>query len=163
MKAAKTLVMILLVAMLATPALATEKISLVIGKNLKVGMSIHDVIALLGIPQKIQVIRGTEPLTDSVAIKYREHGVVIHSMHDKTLVEQIEILPAFKGTFAEGIKIGAKFPEMIDKYGMPDTLSSDVARYPDRGLYFVLQNEKVVSAKVFKKNSKILALRMINK
>ena len=41
----------------------------VVGKNLKVGMTLDRAIALLGVPIKITVKRGTEPSLDSIAIK----------------------------------------------------------------------------------------------
>jgi hypothetical protein len=137
--------------------------SLVIGKNLKVGMSVNEAIKLLGIPGKIDAIRGTEPTNDSISIRYDNHGVIIHAMTGKGSIDHIELLHSFKGTLAAGIKIGSKFPDMIGKYGMPETLTAEVARYPHRGLYFTMSNEKVVSAKIFSRNSKILALKMIDK
>jgi hypothetical protein len=140
-----------------------EGSSLIIGKNLKVGMSVNEAIKLLGIPGKIDVIRGTEPTNDSISIRYDNHGVVIHAMTGKGAIEHIELLHSFKGSLATGIKIGSKFPDMIGKYGMPDTLTAEVARYPNRGLYFTMSNEKVVAAKVFTQNSKLLALKMVNK
>ncbi len=163
MKLAKAFVMACLIALLAGPALAEEEISLVIGKNLKVGMPLNEVIALLGIPNSMAVNRGTEPLRDSVSIRYPKHGVVVHTLNKKTTVEQIEVLPTFKGTFAEGVKIGAKFNDLIEKYGMPESLNAQVARYPQQGLYFMMEREVLVSAKVFSKNSKILDHQLINR
>ena len=46
----------------------------VVGKNLKVGMTLDKAINLLGVPIKITVKRGTEPNLDSIAIKYAYHG-----------------------------------------------------------------------------------------
>ena len=163
MKVAKTLILIVMVCLFANPALAEEKVSLVIGKNLKVGMPMQEVIGLLGIPNKFMVNRGTEPLTDSVAIEYPMHGVVIHTLNKMTTVEQIEVLPDFKGAFAEGISIGAKFNDLIDKYGTPKSLNAQMARYPDQGMYFQLEKDKLISARVFQKNSKIMDLQLINR
>jgi hypothetical protein len=157
------LIAALLVGFMGTTVFAQELAPLVIGKDLKVGMPLENVIAKLGIPRNIIVNRGTEPQSDSIAIEYEQHGIVIHAMSRKGSVEEIEVLPNFKGTFAEGIKLGAKFTDLIGKYGMPHTLSSKVARYPETGMYFVLEKEVLVSAKVFARNSKILDLQMINK
>ena len=162
-KSAKSFVIIFILVLLAGPAWAEGGKSLVIGKNLKVGMSITKAIELLGTPGKINVNRGTEPTNDSISIRYDNHGVIIHAMAGKSAIEYIELMNSFKGTFTEGIKIGSKFPDMIGKYGMPETLTAKIARYPQRGLYFTMANEKVVSAKVFTHNSKLLALKMINK
>ena len=141
---------------------SNEKEPLVIGKNLRVGMSVDAVIALMGIPGKFTVNRGTEPLTDTVVIEYPNHGVVIHTMNKKSTVDAIEVLPSFRGSFAEGIKIGAKFNDLIEKYGVPKSMTAQVARYPERGMFFQLEKEVLVSAKIFVKNSQILDLQLIN-
>lgn len=162
-KLAKSFAIILILVLFAGTAWAEGGSSLVIGKNLKVGMSVNEAIKLLGIPGKIDANRGTEPTNDSISIRYNNHGLIIHAMTGNGSIDHIELMPSFKGTFAEGIKIGSKFPDMIGKYGMPETLTAEVARYPHRGLYFTMSNEKVVSAKVFQRNSKLLALKMIDK
>lgn len=163
MKAVKKFVVVLVVCFLASSAMADEKAALVIGKNLKVGMQVNQVIALLGIPDKFTVSRGTEPLTDSVVIEYLNQGLVIHSMNKSTVVDEIEILPSFKGSFTKGVKIGAKFNDLVAKYGVPKTMNAQIARYPDQGMFFQLEKESLVSAKVFKMNSKILDLQLINR
>ena len=157
----KTLVMVLVVCFLAGPALAKDKGPLVIGKNLRVGMSIDKVIALMGIPGKFIVNRGTEPLTDTVVIEYLNHGVVIHAMNKKSTVDAIEVLPSFKGSFAEGVKIGAKFNDLIAKYGVPKSMNAQIARYPERGMFFQLEKDVLVSAKIFTKNCQMLDLQLI--
>jgi len=162
-KAVKSFVVVLVICFLASSAMADEKAALVIGKNLKVGMPVNQVIALLGIPDKFTVSRGTEPLTDSVAIEYLDQGLVIHAMNKATLVDEIEILPSFKGSFTKGVKIGAKFNDLVAKYGVPKTMNAQIARYPDQGMFFQLEKEALISAKVFKKNSRILDLQLINR
>jgi hypothetical protein len=129
----------------------------VVGKNLKVGMTLDKAITLLGVPTKINVKRGTEPSLDSIAIKYVLHGVVIHTLNGKQKVEAIELLPAFKGQFANGIKMGNKVPKLIEKYGVPQSMSDSLARYPDKGMYFSLKKNMLVSTWIFLKNSKILS------
>ncbi len=129
----------------------------VVGKNLKVGMTLDQAITLLGVPKKIEVERGTEPSLDSLSIKYVNHGVVIHTLNGKQKVEAIELLPAFKGQFANGIKMGDKVPTLIKKYGVPQSMSASLARYPDKGLYFSLKENVLVSTWIFVKNSKIFS------
>ncbi len=163
MKAVKLFLAVLVVCFLTGSAVAGEKTALVIGKNLKVGMQVNQVIALMGIPGKFTVNRGTEPLTDSVAIEYLDQGVVVHTVNKSELVDEIEILPSFKGTFEKGVKIGAKFNDLVAKYGVPKTMNAQIARYPEQGMFFQLQKESLVSAKVFRKNSKILDLQLINR
>ena len=89
------------------PAKAKKKKpeGLVIGKNLKVGMPLKDAIKLLGIPGSIDIQRGTESKLDSISIEYANHGIVLHSLNGKRKIEVLEILPQFKGRFAEGIKL----------------------------------------------------------
>ena len=130
---------------------------LVVGKNLKVGMTLDKAITLLGIPIKITVKRGTEPSLDSIAIKYVSHGVVIHTLNGKQKVEAIELLPTFKGQFANGIKMGNKVPKLIEKYGVPQSMSDSLARYPNKGIYFSIKKNMLVSTWIFLKNSKILS------
>jgi hypothetical protein len=130
---------------------------LVVGKNLKVGMNLDKAINLLGVPIKITVKRGTEPSLDSIAIKYVTHGVVIHTLNGKKKVEAIELLPTFKGQFANGIKMGNKIPKLIEKYGVPQSMNDSLARYPDKGMYFSLKKNMLASTWIFLKNSKILS------
>ena len=129
----------------------------VVGKNIKVGMTLDKAIALLGIPKNINVKRGTEPSLDSSSIKYVTHGVVIHTLNGKKKVEAIELLPNFKGQFANGLKMGDKVPTLIKKYGVPQSMSASLARYPNKGLYFSLKENVLVSTWIFVKNSKILS------
>lgn len=129
----------------------------VVGKNLKVGMTLDKAITLLGVPKKANVKRGTEPSLDSISLEYAKHGVVIHTLNGKQKVEAIELLPAFKGQFANGIKMGDKVPTLIEKNGVPQSMSDNLARYPDKGLYFSLKNNVLVSSWIFVKNSKILS------
>ncbi len=129
----------------------------VIGKNLKAGMNLDKAVTLLGVPLKINVKRGTEPSLDSISIEYARHGVVIHAINGKQKVEAIELLPVFKGQFENGTKIGDNVSALIEKYGVPKTMDASLARYPDKGLYFSLKENSLVSARIFVKNSKILS------
>jgi hypothetical protein len=141
------------------PAKNTKKKpeGLVIGKNLKVGMPLSEAIKLLGIPGTIKIKRGTESKLDSISIEYANHGIVLHSLNGKRKIEVLEILPQFKGSFAEGIKIGEKFTVLIEKYGVPQSMNASLAKYPEKGMYFSLKENVLVAAHVFAKNSKILS------
>lgn len=142
----------------AVPAKAEKKKpqGLVIGKNLKVGMSLEEAIKLLGVPRSIKVKRGTESTLDSASIEYANHGIVIHFLNNKKRVEALEVLPQFKGRFADGVKMGEKVVAMIDKYGVPQSMDDSLAKYPERGMYFSLKANVLVAAHVFAKNSKLL-------
>ena len=141
------------------PAKAKKKKpeGLVIGKNLKVTMPLAEAITLLGIPGSISINRGTESKLDSISIEYANHGIVLHSLNGKRKIEVLEILPQFKGSFAEGIKIGEKFTVLIEKYGVPQSMNASLAKYPEKGMYFSLKENVLVAAHVFAKNSKILS------
>ena len=93
-----------------------------VGKNLKVGMTLDQAITLLGIPKKINFKRGTGLILDSTSIEYAAHGVMIHTLSGKPNVEAIELFPTFKGQFANGIKMGDKVLTLIEKYGVPQSL-----------------------------------------
>ena len=130
---------------------------LVIGKNLKVGMSLEEAIKLLGTPRSIKVKRGTESILDSISIEYASKGIVIHFLNGKSKIEALEVRPQFVGRFAEGVKMGAKVAAMIDKYGVPQSMNESLARYPEKGLYFSLKENVLIAAHVFNKNSKLLS------
>ena len=93
-----------------------------VGKNLKVGMTLDQAITLLGVPKKINVQWGTGLSLDSTSIEYVTHGVMIHTLSGKPNVEAIELFPTFKGQFANGIKMGDKVSTLIEKYGVPQSL-----------------------------------------
>ncbi len=141
------------------PAQAEKKKpeGLIIGKNLKVGMPLVDAIKLLGIPASFEIKRGTESKLDSISIDYKNHGIVLHSLNGKKQVEALEILPQFTGSFAEGVKLGEKFTVLIDKYGVPQSMSASLAKYPEKGMYFSLRDNMLVAAHIFAKDSKILS------
>lgn len=167
MNAFKLFAALLCAVFLAQPSWAEEKkeqkgpTPIVIGKSLKVGMPLEKAISLLGVPKTINIRRGTEPETDSLSIEYPEHGIVIHALTRKTAIEEIEVLHTFKGRFADGLKIGSKFPGLMEKYGMPQSVKSHIARYPKIGMYFFLKNDTLVSVKVFAKNSKLFDYKML--
>jgi len=77
------------------------------------------------------------------------------------IVEAIEILPTFKGSFDTGFKRGDPFSMMVAKYGAPESLSSQIARYPSIGMYFLMSNNKLLSAKLFAKGTKLLEHKMV--
>jgi hypothetical protein len=130
---------------------------LVIGKNLKVGMPLQEAIKLLGIPGSINTKRGTESKLDTVSIAYANHGIVLHALNGKKKIEAMEIMPQFKGSFAAGIKMGVKVTVLIEKYGVPQSMNTSMAKYPEKGMYFSLKENMLVAAHVFAKNSKILS------
>ena len=155
--------MIFLVLCLSGSAMAQEG-ELVIGKDVKTGITLKDAFTKLGIPDSIQIIRGTDALTDSLMIAYPEKGLTIYVLGGKTMVEGIELAPSFKGSFVSGIRLGDGFNKVVGKYGVPQSLTENVLRYPAEGLYFLINksDKKLLSAKVFSKNSKLLEQRLAN-
>ncbi len=134
-----------------------EPEGLVIGKNLKIGMSLEEAIKLLGTPRAIKVKRGTESTLDSLSIDYASHGIVIHFLNGKGKIEALEVRPQFQGRFTEGVKMGAKVSTMIDKYGVPQSMTESLAKYPGKGMYFALKENILIAAHIFDKNSKLLS------
>ena len=124
---------------------------IVIGKNLKVGMSLQKVIKILGTPKSLKVKRGIEPKLDSMSIEYLDHGITIHVLNGKRRIETMEVSQKFKGEFAKGIKIGEKVSVLIDKLGVPQSIDPSIARYPEKGIHFTLKKNSLIGAHVFKK------------
>lgn len=158
MRAGKIILVIIMVLGLATPALAQE---LVIGGNLKTGMQLKQALKTLGYPDSFVVKRGPSSMTDHIEMSYAGVGVIIRVMSKGKIVQAIEINPTFKGTFDTGIKVGSPFTEIVAKYGTPETLSSQIVRYPSKGIYFLMSNSKLLSAKLFIKDSKLLEHKMV--
>lgn len=162
MKFKTSLFIILFVCCSAIPVKAQNGSDLVIGENLKVGMSLVDAFKLLGLPESIQVKRGTDSRFDSVAIEYKEYALTIHALTDGKSIEGIELAAKFAGRFKSGIKIGDNFETLVEKYGIPESLTSSIVSYPRQNLFFMLDGKKIVAAKNFKKNSKLLGNRLVS-
>jgi len=138
-----------------------KKEEIVIGKTLKTGMSLESALSTLGIPRSIRINRGTEPERDSISVEYLNHGLRIHALTQNSTIEELEVLPEFKGKFVEGAKIGSKFPELIESFGIPESKDSSIAKYPHRGMYIFLKNDTMISVKLFAKNSKLLDHKLL--
>lgn len=170
----KTMFWVLLMSLAASVAIAEEKSTvpgatlapgqIVIGKNLSPGMALNNTIVLLGIPDKIKVIRGTSADRDSIEITYAKFGLVVRAMSGGSKIEGIEVWPSFKGTFKSesGIKLGVKYEMLIGEYGLPTSLTSQMMRYPKRGLYFQLNNDRLLSAKTYANGTKLLDAHLMN-
>ena len=138
-----------------------KKEAIVIGKTLTTGMSLESALSTLGIPRSIRINRGTEPERDSISVEYLNHGLRIHALTQNSTIEELEVLPEFKGKFVEGAKIGSKFPELIESFGIPESKDSSIAKYPHRGMYIFLKNDTMISVKLFAKNSKLLDHKLL--
>ena len=132
----------------------------VVGGNLKVGMALSEAFKILGTPKSVNVIRGSNPSADSISMEYIDQGVILHVLTNKPKIEALELLQNFKGEFLEGIIIGSKIEDLIKAFGIPKSMESFIARYPQKGIYFSLDNKAIVSAQVFSRNSKILHSRL---
>ena len=51
---------------------------------------------------------------------------------------------------------------LIGEYGLPKTLTALVMRYPERNLYFQLNNERLLSAKTYATGSKLMDANLMN-
>ena len=132
----------------------------VVGGNLKVGMALSEAFKILGTPKSVNVVRGSNPSVDSISMEYIDQGVILHVLTNKPKIEALELLQNFKGEFLEGVNIGSKIEDLIKAFGIPKSMESFIARYPQKGIYFSLDNKAVVSAQVFSRNSKILHSRL---
>jgi hypothetical protein len=165
---------VLLMSLMASVAIAQEKPAapstalapgqVVIGGNVKPGMPLNSAIVALGIPEKVKVIRGTSADRDSIEITYARYGLVMRAISGGSKVEAIEVGPTFKGTFHSdsGIKLGVKYEMLIGEYGLPTSLTSQVMRYPKRGLYFQLNNDRLLSAKTYAAGTKLMDANLMN-
>jgi len=138
-----------------------KKEGMVIGKNLAVGMPLEKAYKMLGLPKVMVVKRGLAPETDSVFISYKEAGIRIHSLTGKGIIEEIEALPTYKGSFDKGLKLGDSINKLISLYGVPQEFNDKIARYPKKGIFFFLKGELLVSAKWFVKGTKIFDRELI--
>ena len=134
---------------------------IVIGRTLMAGMPLKAAVRLLGIPKSITINRGSELEIDSICIVYLNHGLKVHALTNKTTVEELEVLPTFKGEFSAGIKIGSKFSSIIKAFGMPASKEANIVKYPEIRMYLFLRKDTLISAKLFDKNSKILDYKLI--
>ena len=134
---------------------------IVIGRTLMAGMPLKAAVRLLGIPKSITINRGSEQEIDSICIVYLNHGLKVHALTNKTTVEELEVLPTFKGEFSAGIKIGSKFSSIIKTFGMPASKEANIVKYPKIRMYLFLRKDTLISAKLFDKNSKILDYKLI--
>ena len=134
---------------------------IVIGRTLMAGMPLNAAVRLLGIPKSITINRGSEQEIDSICIVYLNHGLKVHALTNKTTVEELEVLPTFKGEFSAGIKIGSKFSSIIKVFGMPASKEANIVKYPKIRMYLFLRKDTLISAKLFDKNSKILDYKLI--
>ena len=171
MRTGKTLIGVLLMCVVASGAFAADEKKLalapgqiVIGENVSPGMPLKQAIEVLGVPDKVKVVRGASQDRDSIEITYAQHGLVIRAMSSGTQIEGIEIGPTFKGTFKSesGIKLGVKYEMVIGEYGLPASLTSQVMRYPKKGLYFQLNNERLLSAKTYANGTKLMDANLMN-
>lgn len=160
MRAGKIILIVIMVFGFAAPAWA-QKLNIGPKGNLKAGMQLKDAFKVLGgFPKSVVVKRGASSTYDHIEMDYPALGILIRAMSGGSIVEAIEIQPTFKGKLDTGIKLGDPFNNILAKYGPPVTLSSQIARYPDKGLYFLMSNNILLSAKVFVKDSKLLEYRL---
>lgn len=161
MRAGKIVLVVIMVLGLVTPALAQELGIAGIKGNLKPGMPLKAALNSLGYPDSFIVKRGPSATTDHIEMGYASLGIILRAMSKGKIVEAIEVQPTFKGTFDKQIKLGSPFTAIIAKYGTPESLSSQIVRYPNRGMYFLMSNSKLLSAKMFVKDSKLLEHKMV--
>ncbi len=140
---------------------ATAEPNLVLGENIKIGMSLNEVFELLGPPDTLLTNRGTAKDSDSIALKYSGVGLLLHVISGTNKIEVVEALKNFKGKFSSGLTLGSEYKKLFEIHGLPKSLNSNVASYLDLGMQFVIVNDRIFSATFFDKNSKHLLVRQI--
>ncbi|MDH5789768.1 MAG: hypothetical protein OEZ27_04170, partial [Nitrospinota bacterium] len=95
---------------------------------------------------------------------YARYGLIVRAMSGGSNIEGIEVGPTFKGTFKSenDIKLGVKYEMLIGEYGLPASLTAQVMRYPKRGLYFQLNNDRLLSAKTYASGTKLMDAYLMN-
>ena len=96
MRTGKTMFWVLFMSLIASVAGAQEKSTvpgatlapgqIVIGENLSPGMPLNNTIVLLGVPDKIKVVRGTSEDRDSIEITYANYGLVVRAMSGGSII-----------------------------------------------------------------------------
>jgi len=140
---------------------STAEPNLVLGENIKVGMNLKEVFKLLGPPDTLLTNRGTGKDSDSITLKYAGAGLLLHVISGTNKIEVVEALKEFKGKLASGLTLGSDYKTLFETYGLPKSFSSNIAKYPDLGMQFVIINERVFSSTLFNKTSKHLLVRQI--
>ena len=135
----------------------------VIGETLKTGMQLNEALTLLGTPNSVKVNRGTEIKMDSISINYPNQGIRVLTLTKKNTIEEIEVLPEFKGSLPNGIKIGSRFSDLVKTYGIPTFKDSSIIKYPEMGMFLFLKDNALLSAKLFHKNSNLLEYKLLNR
>ena len=125
---------------------------IIIGQNLTAGTTLEQAIRILGFPKSIAVERGGRPEQDRTAVEYADHGIIIYVLNDKKIIESIDVLKEFKGEFFNGVKMGEKIRVLIKEWGLPHSMNSSIAHYPEKGIYFDIKDKVLVSAHVFHSN-----------
>ena len=150
---------VIMVFSLATPAMAQK---LVIGPkgNINTGMQLKAAFKIMGYPDAFIVRRGPSSTFDHIEMPYSSLGIVIRAMSKGKIIEAIDVQPTFKGSFDTGFKRGDPFTTLVAKYGTPESLSSQIARYPAKGMYFLMSDNNLLSAKLFAKGTKLLEHKM---
>jgi hypothetical protein len=87
--------------------------------------------------------------------------LLLHVISGTNKIEVIEVLKGFKGNLRPGLTLGSEYKKLFETYGLPKSFSSNIARYPDPGMQFVIINERIFSTTLFNKTSKHLLVRQI--
>ena len=129
-------------------AAAVENTQIIIGENLKPGMTLKDAMQLLGTPDTITVSKN-----GTVLMPYNTLGLSIEAMSGGTTIEAIHVQPAFKGQFASGIEIGTDFQKILSVYNQPDIKTKEIIEYSGPTRIFKIQQGKLTGADFYSMNS----------
>lgn len=128
------------------PAAEKQVGMIVIGENLKIGTPLNEVMGLLGMPGDM---RSTGTGADKMRwMDYPKQGLFIGARPGATAVDALEIGPEFTGRFASGPQIGDHYQTLLTAHGMPAKLTPESVQYPDKGLEYLLRDEKIATVRM---------------
>ncbi len=98
----------------------------------------------------------------TISCAHDVNGLQIHALSNKSTVEELEMLPSFKGELSKGIKIGPKFSSIIEIFGMSTFMDSNIIKYPRMRMYLFFRKDTLICAKLFDKNSEFINYKLIS-
>jgi Mg-chelatase subunit ChlD len=117
---------------------------IIIGTNIRLGMSLPEAARLLGFPDGSRAADGAAG--DKVWMTYPRLGLSIGATRGGMTLEAIVVRENFAGQFANGLRIGDPWSEVVARYGMPVSHSPERLAYPTKGIAFHLRDHRIVAA-----------------
>jgi hypothetical protein len=121
-----------------------QRSSIIVGENVKVGMTLHSAISLLGAPRRIVI---TDQHT--MLVPFDKLGMAVELASNDPIVGGLHFDAAFEGQFEDGLRIGSSFQAVIERHGQPDVMTRDRIEYQADEKLFQLENGRVVGVSLY--------------